>query len=824
VSKRRDEGKMAAAHSVVDRLLASPSMNRELATGGADFIRALAQAASSFRPDEQGKGPGHGALVDAVLRQPWRESEVLCVAVIEFVQELVSAVPAFVPKGIDALVLSFVPAKSAAAAEMLLPEAVLLPRVHEALRGVLRACPLGIGHLYSSIKEHLPHRRFDLHVHVGFLRPTLQLLEYCHALRPRVLHLLVERLVELDAHVAQQLRALEEARDADDTIFQVESDTTQDELYKMRLNAEKLDEMLVMLCKFISATASPSQRAAAKAAAVDAATDRTATWAAATAAAAAAAATAATSRCSSSGSSSFDVTLSKLEVATGEDDEVSAAGGALASPESRKRTPRGMSSDPSDHALEDVSGAAASAERSPSSSHAPSAAAPLSCSGFADASLDVGTPPNKVRRSASVASPSSSGSLAYLAAPGDPAAALFETLFSAFRASVLPTYKCRAVQFLLFYACSFDAAFTRSFLQQLLLQVRAEHVHGDSRIACAAYVASYVARATFVGVEMVVHVARELLVFVREYQEHAVARLGGQPAQLDVQLHGPFYAAVQGLLYLICYKHELLQGVSQLPDGHGFVKRDDSSSSQRSVLHEVGLSLHDVLHGPLNPLKFCLEAIAIEFERLAICDVSELLDANERVVVASNTMGGLRNQLEDFFPFDPLHGFKQMSALIAPFYQEWRAQRDSEARDSNLSALSRSVDDDHALSHSLQVRARPLLLHLPILLPPPSPFAARTITIRMRSTPAGALMLCKHHFQGTERAFLWRRRCAPPCPVHAPRARRARLLTAGSLGACLHSVLAYRECRSRPRRPRTKGPSRALWPITCAGGCTRANP
>jgi hypothetical protein len=276
------------AHSVVDRLLASPSMNRELATGGADFIRALAQAASSFRPDEQGKGPGHGALVDAVLRQPWRESEVLCVAVIEFVQELVSAVPAFVPKGIDALVLSFVPAKSAAAAEMLLPEAVLLPRVHEALRGVLRACPLGIGHLYSSIKEHLPHRRFDLHVHVGFLRPTLQLLEYCHALRPRVLHLLVERLVELDAHVAQQLRALEEARDADDTIFQVESDTTQDELYKMRLNAEKLDEMLVMLCKFISATASPSQRAAAKAAAVDAATDRTATWAAATAAALAA--------------------------------------------------------------------------------------------------------------------------------------------------------------------------------------------------------------------------------------------------------------------------------------------------------------------------------------------------------------------------------------------------------------------------------------------------------------------------------------------------------------------------------------------------------
>ena len=34
-----------------------------------------------------------------------------------------------------------------------------LPRVHEALRGILRVTPLAIGTLFDAVKEHLPHRR-----------------------------------------------------------------------------------------------------------------------------------------------------------------------------------------------------------------------------------------------------------------------------------------------------------------------------------------------------------------------------------------------------------------------------------------------------------------------------------------------------------------------------------------------------------------------------------------------------------------------------------------------------------------------------------------
>jgi len=260
------------------------------------------------------------------------------------------------------------------------------------------------------------------------------------------------------------------------------------------------------------------------------------------------------------------------------------------------------------------------------------------------------------------------------------------------------------VQFLVFYATSFDAEFARGLLQVLLSQLRGEHVHPEARMACAAYVASFLARATFVPTELVLQTARELLQWCAEYQAQAVARLGGRPAQLDVHLHGTFYACVQGLLYLTCYKYEVLEGVPP-PPGTGAGGSSSGgiggASQPHSFLAQFGAALHAVLHGPLNPLKFCLEAIAIEFERLGVCDVSDLITANERVVVASLTVGGARNQLEDFFPFDPLHGFKRMAAVIQPLYQEWRKRGGDSERDSNVSALSKSADEE-GLSQSLQ--------------------------------------------------------------------------------------------------------------------------
>ena len=56
----------------------------------------------------------------------------------------------------------------------------------------------------------------------------------------------------------------------------------------------------------------------------------------------------------------------------------------------------------------------------------------------------------------------------------------------------------------------------------------------------------------------------------------------------------------------MCYKHELLLSVEAT------VARE-----------EIGLALQPILLGPLNPLKFCLDNVVCEFERLALCDCAQ---------------------------------------------------------------------------------------------------------------------------------------------------------------------------------------------------------
>ena len=83
------------------RVLSDPTgVAREItAWASADAVRSLtAVGVRTLSPDV------HAGLVDAVLRLPWRASESLSAAVLDFALELVSAVPAFNKPVVEALV------------------------------------------------------------------------------------------------------------------------------------------------------------------------------------------------------------------------------------------------------------------------------------------------------------------------------------------------------------------------------------------------------------------------------------------------------------------------------------------------------------------------------------------------------------------------------------------------------------------------------------------------------------------------------------------------------------------------------------------------
>ena len=78
-------------------------------------------------------------------------------------------------------------------------------------------------------------------------------------LRPRTLHLVVERLVDLDVQITLQQRSLEEAVEEEaDAIFEVElGDATVEEVTRMRKNAEKLDEVRARAAPLVHVSRSP---------------------------------------------------------------------------------------------------------------------------------------------------------------------------------------------------------------------------------------------------------------------------------------------------------------------------------------------------------------------------------------------------------------------------------------------------------------------------------------------------------------------------------------------------------------------------------------
>lgn len=569
------------------------------ATSSIMLVEGLTQVVSCFRPE------WHAALVDAVLSLHWQQRSGLPVtmarAVLHFVQELVSAAPAFLRQCIAALVHSFLPVEGDEPenGEALGGRDEVSALVHVALESILCACPVATDYVFESLKTTFPHKRREALAHAVYVRHCIAILRYSPALMKRVVGLLVARMVELDVEIALQQRHLEDAAeeedDDDEPIFEVDlGDNMSDELAKMRKNANKLDGMMALMFEFIAERCG---------------------------------------RLKNSGRSAGMAT----------------PGTAMA----------------------------------------------------ASAAVEPAEDMNEAER-------------------------LLHALLVAFHESVLYTYKCRCVQFLLFFACSFSERFTSAFTNFLLRQVSNEQVHAEARIASAAYIASFLARASFVPLSTVLPPLHELLRWAEQYQVDFAVKLGGAPAKLDVALHGVFYAVMQGCLYLLCYKNAAL--------------------SKPEVAHErdlLGVLVGRIVAGRLNPLKFCQDAVLIEFERCApdlpaavrrvarwclsgICSVSEhkarrqcadrracyypcrlglvprcadIVAANEGTAVDSRDVHGGDNRLDDFFPFDPLL-LKVSSGYVDPLYQIWAPRPRHSERESRLSETASDTSD--VVARSLQ--------------------------------------------------------------------------------------------------------------------------
>jgi RNA polymerase I-specific transcription initiation factor RRN3 len=263
----------------------------------------------------------------------------------------------------------------------------------------------------------------------------------------------------------------------------------------------------------------------------------------------------------------------------------------------------------------------------------------------------------------------------------------YQTLLAQFQSIVIPTYRSRHTQFLLFHFSQMSTDFIERFV------ATCSHLAIDSnrppllRASACAYLASYIAR----GAHVPGFVVRDVFDLLCSQLERLRALHEPKCTGPDLRRYGTYYAIVQALLYAFCFRW---RDLIVTPDG-------TPPSDADIVYHEGDFQWHGSVHEivrrnifcKLNPLRICAPNIVLQFARMAkhlrFAYVDSLIETNKRVRLSRslasaylNGIGGRQTALtgkkgeeaflmDAYFPFDP-YVLPRSKRWVEQDYVQWR--------------------------------------------------------------------------------------------------------------------------------------------------------
>ncbi|KAJ2719828.1 DNA independent RNA polymerase I transcription factor [Coemansia sp. Benny D115] len=331
---------------------------------------------------------------------------------------------------------------------------------------------------------------------------------------------------------------------------------------------------------------------------------------------------------------------------------------------------------------------------------------------------------------------------------------IFLQFLDLFATIVLPTFKSRYTQFLLFYLCAKDTQYADVFLGTMMGNVgepvrktmSQSRVSNVEKLAAASYLGSFVARAKFLSASIVRNVVGVLVQWSNVYldwyeeqqqkqaaaQETAVSgrqrsksyssqlqlnggRTGSSSGSLysEFERHAVFYAVTQAALYMFCFRW---RDLAEAAEGGPVVETE--LDGLRWCPEVEGIQR--VVFSKLNPLRACASAVAQQFALVAsqtnFMFCYSVLQQNRRKnqqegEVSSSASGAvttspdqvLRSELDTFFPFDPMT-LPISRHYIDNIYLDWQDvgavasnDEDSEGSDAegNGNVLGEEDDDEN---------------------------------------------------------------------------------------------------------------------------------
>ncbi|KAL4726014.1 DNA independent RNA polymerase I transcription factor [Fusarium chlamydosporum] len=257
----------------------------------------------------------------------------------------------------------------------------------------------------------------------------------------------------------------------------------------------------------------------------------------------------------------------------------------------------------------------------------------------------------------------------HFANPGSDAAfEMFTILLREFDYMVLPTYKSRHTQFLIFHFAQMHERLTDAFCGQLIATAFQSNTANSTKQAAASYLASFVARGARLPGSLIRSIFGLLLHHLNIYRKKYEPLCRGP----DLRRFHPYYSLVQATLYIFCFRWQDL--IVSTPET---VDPEDPASYIGQEMEWMGTCRKDLsaqIFGKLNPLKVCAPGIVEEFAKIAhrlnFMYIYPLIESNKRIRLSQyltstySTGGALRDagydmqdesfhQLDPYFPFDP---------------------------------------------------------------------------------------------------------------------------------------------------------------------------
>lgn len=275
-----------------------------------------------------------------------------------------------------------------------------------------------------------------------------------------------------------------------------------------------------------------------------------------------------------------------------------------------------------------------------------------------------------------------------------------DLLLSHFQSIILPTYRSRHTQFLLFHFSQSSPILVDRFAATCVQLLFNKLQPGLMRQSAAAYLASFVARGAHISGEVI----RDVFDLLTTHLDNL--RMEYEPACRgpDLRRYGPFYSTAQALLYIFCFRWRDLTTAAM--EGDSAEQVDDLEPEEIEFPPYIKETLHRAIQSKLNPLKVCSPAIVSEFARISnhldFLYLFSILETNKRVRITSyrslsamadprfsqverETRAGddLGYQLDAYFPFDP-YQLPRSRRWLEDDYVHWRG----------IAGLHNDEDDD----------------------------------------------------------------------------------------------------------------------------------